>query len=224
MIFSTDDVISYPTLLLFDHCTSAAPTYFSSHYFVTKDVDASRHRFDLINGGVAANNPFSDIESIDSRKMLLLSLGTGIPKRSEKYNAKTSSKWGLLNWVFDKGSSPLLDIYSDESADMVDVHQYRNNQLNTLVAKKAVGINPFPHEFQQTISILEFSKEYEYIEKGKRLEEEQKCVAGKETLTRDLTLQIPSAVGERKRFDFLADFVPEKVKAEDALKGVPTDQ
>ncbi|GJW94209.1 SGNH hydrolase-type esterase domain-containing protein [Tanacetum coccineum] len=129
MIFSTDDVIPYPTLLLFDHCTSAAPTYFSPHYFVTKDADASRHRFDLINGGVAANNP-----------------------------------------------------------------QYRNNQLNTLVAKKAAGINPFPHEFQQTISILEFSKEYEYIEKGKRLEEEQKCVAGKETLAHYLTLQIRSFI------------------------------
>ncbi|GKA14173.1 hypothetical protein Tco_0693819 [Tanacetum coccineum] len=35
---------------------------------------------------------------------------------------------------------------------------------------------------------------------------------------------VTSAVGKRKRFDFLADFVPEKVKADDALKGVPTDQ
>ncbi|PWA67796.1 patatin-like protein [Artemisia annua] len=144
MIFSTDDAneFAWKNARLSDVCigTSAAPTYFSPHYFVTKDVDGSMHRFDLIDGGVAANNPtqvaithiiketlignhkFSDIESIDIRKMLVLSLGTGIPKRSEKYNAKTSSKWGLLNWVFNKGSSPLLDIYSDASADMVDVH------------------------------------------------------------------------------------------------------
>ncbi|GJR29438.1 DNA polymerase epsilon subunit C [Tanacetum coccineum] len=35
---------------------------------------------------------------------------------------------------------------------------------------------------------------------------------------------LSSVVGKRKRFDFLADFVPEKVKAQDALKEVPTDQ
>ncbi|GJR29436.1 DNA polymerase epsilon subunit C [Tanacetum coccineum] len=35
---------------------------------------------------------------------------------------------------------------------------------------------------------------------------------------------LSSVVGKRKRFDFLADFVPEKVKPEDALKEVPTDQ
>ena len=40
--------------------TSAAPTYFSPHYFVTKDADGSMHRFDLIDGGVAANNPVSE--------------------------------------------------------------------------------------------------------------------------------------------------------------------
>ncbi|KAK2987765.1 hypothetical protein RJ640_016360 [Escallonia rubra] len=31
---------------------------------------------------------------------------------------------------------------------------------------------------------------------------------------------IPSVVGKRRRFDFLSDFVPEKVKAEDALKEI----
>ncbi|GKD67496.1 lysine--tRNA ligase, partial [Tanacetum coccineum] len=57
--------------------------------------------------------------------------------------------------------------------------QYRNNQLNTLAAKKAAGINPFPHKFQQTISIPEFRKKYEHLEKGKRLEGERTCVAGR---------------------------------------------
>ncbi|GJR61526.1 lysine--tRNA ligase [Tanacetum coccineum] len=60
-----------------------------------------------------------------------------------------------------------------------DPTQYRNNQLNTLAAKKAAGINPFPHKFQQTISIPEFRKKYEYLEKGKRLEGELTCVAGR---------------------------------------------
>ncbi|KVH92575.1 Acyl transferase/acyl hydrolase/lysophospholipase, partial [Cynara cardunculus var. scolymus] len=152
IIFTTDDVISDPSLvakefvwkdaLLSDVCisTSAAPTFFPPHYFETSDADGTTHGFDLIDGGVAANNPtqvaithilkeiligkhkFSDMESMDGRRMLVLSLGTGIPKREEKYNARTASRWGLLNWVFDNGSSPIIDIYSDASSDMVDIH------------------------------------------------------------------------------------------------------
>ncbi|KAI3669858.1 hypothetical protein L6452_41307 [Arctium lappa] len=144
IIFTTDDAKEFvwKDALLSDVCvsTSAAPTYFPPHYFETRDTDGTTHRFDLIDGGVAANNPtqvaithilkeiligkhkFSEIESIDGRRMLVLSLGTGIAKRAEKYNAKTASRWGLLNWVFDNGSSPIIDIYSDASSDMVDIH------------------------------------------------------------------------------------------------------
>ncbi|PWA67840.1 patatin-like protein [Artemisia annua] len=64
MIFSTDDAKEFvwKNARLSDVCigTSAAPTYFSPHYFVTKDADGSMHRFDLIDGGVAANNPVSE--------------------------------------------------------------------------------------------------------------------------------------------------------------------
>ncbi|KAG5528938.1 hypothetical protein RHGRI_029558 [Rhododendron griersonianum] len=45
--------------LLSDICigTSAAPTYFPAHYFDTKDKDGNTRTFNLIDGGVAANNP-----------------------------------------------------------------------------------------------------------------------------------------------------------------------
>ncbi|KAL4582367.1 hypothetical protein LXL04_006914 [Taraxacum kok-saghyz] len=143
-IFTTDDAKEFvwKDAFLSDVCisTSAAPTYFPPHYFDTTDADGSKRTFDLIDGGVAANNPtqiaithimkeamigkhkFSDLESIDGRKMLVLSLGTGMPKRSEKYNSKKASRWGLLNWVFDNGSSPIIDIFMDASSDMVDIH------------------------------------------------------------------------------------------------------
>lgn len=65
---------------------------------------------------------FSDLESVDGRRMLVLSLGTGMPKRSEKYNSRRASRWGLVNWVFDNGSSPIIDIFMDASSDMVDIH------------------------------------------------------------------------------------------------------
>lgn len=37
--------------------TSAAPTYFPTHYFETEDSDGSVRQFNLTDGGVAANNP-----------------------------------------------------------------------------------------------------------------------------------------------------------------------
>lgn len=53
--------------------------------------------------------------------MLVLSLGTGTAKHEEKYNATKASEWGLLNWVFDKGNTPLIDAYGAASGDMVDI-------------------------------------------------------------------------------------------------------
>ncbi|CAH1421053.1 unnamed protein product [Lactuca virosa] len=143
-IFTTDDAkeFAWKDAFLSDVCisTSAAPTYFPPHYFETTDAEGATRTFDLIDGGVAANNPtqvaithimkevmigkhkFSDLESVDGRRMLVLSLGTGMPKRSEKYNARRASRWGLVNWVFDNGSSPIIDIFMDASSDMVDIH------------------------------------------------------------------------------------------------------
>lgn len=37
--------------------TSAAPTYLPAHYFETQDSDGCVRAFNLIDGGVAANNP-----------------------------------------------------------------------------------------------------------------------------------------------------------------------
>lgn len=144
VIFSTDDGkenIS-KNALLSDVClgTSAAPTFLPAHYFETKDADGKTRSFDLIDGGVAANNPtlmaithiskeilmgkfkFDDMKPMESSRMLVLSLGTGAPKQAEKYSAAAASKWGLLNWVYDNGSTPMVDVYGDASSDMVDIH------------------------------------------------------------------------------------------------------
>jgi patatin-like phospholipase/acyl hydrolase len=45
--------------LLSDVCiaTSAAPTYLPAHYFETKDSEGKVREFNLIDGGIAANNP-----------------------------------------------------------------------------------------------------------------------------------------------------------------------
>ncbi|PHU27369.1 Patatin-like protein 2 [Capsicum chinense] len=144
IIFSTADAKANMSknAQLSDVClsTSAAPTYFPVHYFETKDAQGKTRTFNLVDGGVAANNPtlmaithvskqimrgnfqYEDMENVDCKKMLVLSLGTGIGKHEEKYNATVASRWGMLGWVFNNGATPLIDIFGDASADMVDIH------------------------------------------------------------------------------------------------------
>ncbi|KAG5535678.1 hypothetical protein RHGRI_023443 [Rhododendron griersonianum] len=144
VIFSTDDGKENVSknALLSDIClgTSAAPTFLPAHYFETKDGDGKTRSFDLIDGGVAANNPtlmaithiskqilmgkfkVVDMKPMESSKMLVLSLGTGTPKLAEKYSAVEASKWGLLSWVYENGATPIVDVYNDASSDMVDIH------------------------------------------------------------------------------------------------------
>ncbi|KAK8710879.1 hypothetical protein V6N13_146188 [Hibiscus sabdariffa] len=81
--------------------TSAAPTYFPSYYFKNNGEE-----FNLIDGGIAANNPVS----------------SGSNRREKKYDAQTSSKWGVISWLFKDNNSPILDFYGTASKDMVDYH------------------------------------------------------------------------------------------------------
>nr|KJB17882.1 hypothetical protein B456_003G021700 [Gossypium raimondii] len=145
VIFSTNDakVNDWKNAKLYDACigTSAAPTLLPAHHFETKGSDGKTHSFDLIDGGVAANNPtliaishvrmesfkqnakFNDIEPMDNKRMLVLSLGTGIASMdAPKYDAVTANNWGMLDWIFLNGNTPLLDACGQASSDMVDFH------------------------------------------------------------------------------------------------------
>ncbi|WCJ35387.1 Patatin-like protein 2 [Euphorbia peplus] len=144
-VFSSYQVKSEPLLnaLLSDICiaTSAAPTYLPAHLFETHDDKSGEIReFNLIDGGVAANNPtlvamgevkkeiirgsqdFFPMKPMDYGKYLVLSLGTGSTKAEEKYDAKEAAKWGILGWLTSHNSTPLIDVFSQASADMVDLH------------------------------------------------------------------------------------------------------
>lgn len=143
-IFSTYEVKRSPCLdaPLADICigSSAAPTYFPGHYFKNQDKEGKTQEFNLIDGGVAANNPalvaitqvtkqvfdknpdFFPIKPMDFGRFLVISIGTGSPKSEQKYNAKMASKWGVLGWLLHGGSTPLVDVFMQASADMVDFH------------------------------------------------------------------------------------------------------
>ncbi|TYH99269.1 hypothetical protein ES332_A11G055500v1 [Gossypium tomentosum] len=138
-IFSTYQIPRRPEIdaLLSDICisTSAAPTYFPSYYFKNNDEE-----FNLIDGGIAANNPtlvairevtkeimkenpdFAAMDPLDYGRYLVISLGAGSNRHEKKYDAKTASKWGLISWLFENNASPILDFYGEASKDMIDYH------------------------------------------------------------------------------------------------------
>ncbi|XP_057975381.1 patatin-like protein 2 [Malania oleifera] len=120
--------------------TSAAPTYLPAFHFKNCDTDGNARTFNLIDGGVAANNPalvamsqvtkqvfdenpyFFPIKPMDYGRFLVISIGTGCPKIQQKYDAKMAAKWGTLGWLLHGGSTPLVDVFTQASADMVDFH------------------------------------------------------------------------------------------------------
>uniref|UniRef100_A0A0E0BL63 Patatin n=1 Tax=Oryza glumipatula TaxID=40148 RepID=A0A0E0BL63_9ORYZ len=144
IIFSTYEAKNEPlkNAHLSDICisTSAAPTYFPAHFFKTTSPSGESREFHLIDGGVAANNPtmvamsmiskevlrenqdFKLGKPADYRHYLVISIGTGTAKMAEKYTAPACAKWGVLRWLYDGGFTPLIDIFSHASADMVDIH------------------------------------------------------------------------------------------------------
>lgn len=113
--------------------TAAAPSFFPAHYFETKDSGGKIRSFNLIDGGIAANNPtllamssiwkdndeFVGIGPVDSEKMLVLSLGTGVDKEEKRYTAAEAGEWGMVDWLYD---GTLLRFFADASCDMVDFH------------------------------------------------------------------------------------------------------
>ncbi|XP_043713944.1 patatin-like protein 2 [Telopea speciosissima] len=143
IIFSSYEVSRDPTMnaQLSDICigTSAAPTYLPTYYFKNEDKEGNLREFHLTDGGVAANNPTLvaigevtkqvfkknqdfPITPMDYGRYLVISIGTGAAKIAQKYTASKAAKWGAINWIIDEGSTPIVDVFSQASADMVDLH------------------------------------------------------------------------------------------------------
>ncbi|KAI3962081.1 hypothetical protein MKW92_013369 [Papaver armeniacum] len=120
--------------------TSAAPTFLPAYYFKNTDTNGNEQEFNLIDGGVAVNNPalvaitevtkeifkgnsdFFPIKPVDYGRFLVISVGTGTKKEEEKYTSQKAAKWNILSWLIKGSSTPLIDVFSQASADMVDYH------------------------------------------------------------------------------------------------------
>ncbi|KAJ0240797.1 Patatin-like protein 3 [Hirschfeldia incana] len=142
VVFSSYQAVNHQDIdaKLSDICisTSAAPTYFPAHRFTNEDSEGKKHEFNLIDGGIAANNPtlcaiaevtkqivkknpaMGEISAMDYTRFMVISLGTGSIRNQEKYDAKMASKWGMLSWIYGNGSTPILDCYNEAIHDMVD--------------------------------------------------------------------------------------------------------
>lgn len=70
----------------------------------------------LRNPGEGSINP------LDFDRFLVLSVGTGSNRGEHKYNAKMMAKWGIFTWLFNTGSTPIIDCFSEAITDMVDYH------------------------------------------------------------------------------------------------------
>ncbi|KAI3468350.1 hypothetical protein Pfo_025013 [Paulownia fortunei] len=141
-IFSSYEIknLAYMDALLSDICigTSAAPTFFPAHHFTNADDSGKSWDFNLIDGGVAANNPtlvairevtkqvfrndpdFFPIQPMDYARLLVISLGTGSAKQEQKYTAEMAAKWGVFGWLIQGNSTPIIDVFNQASKDMVD--------------------------------------------------------------------------------------------------------
>ncbi|CAI9786478.1 unnamed protein product [Fraxinus pennsylvanica] len=120
IVFSTYQAMMTPSLdaQLSDICigTSAAPTYLPAYYFKNQIRQGYVREFNLVDGGVAANNPalvainqitkqildgnpdFFPIKPMDYGRFLVISVGTGSSKAQQKYSAQKAAKWGDLGW------------------------------------------------------------------------------------------------------------------------------
>ena len=59
---------------------------------------------------------------MDYAWFLVISIGTGTFKDDEKYNAHEAAKWGIFCWLNSNGSTPIVDVFSQSNADMVNLH------------------------------------------------------------------------------------------------------
>lgn len=58
------------------------------------------------------------------------------------------------------------------------MQQYYENRLSALAAQKAAGVNLYPHKFEVGLSIPEYVKRYEDLNRGDRIEDVEERVAG----------------------------------------------
>ena len=84
-------------------------------------------------------------------RLLVISLGAGSGKKENKYTAKKAAKWGVISWLYEQGSSPIIDAFTEAGNDIVDYHnsvvfnafRSEDNYLRIQVSDKSSQSSPF---------------------------------------------------------------------------------
>lgn len=145
VIFTNSELEKSPELdaKMSDICysTAAVPIYFPPHYFVTNDSNGNKVEFNLVYGGLVADDPallalsiatrrsmeanpaFAPIRSLNYKKLLLLSLGTGTTSEFDAtYTAQETAYWGAIEWLFHNNFKPLTQMAAAGSSYMNDYY------------------------------------------------------------------------------------------------------
>jgi len=72
---------------------------------------------------IVNNNPdMGTLNPLGYDQFLVISIGTGSAKKEERYSAKKAAKWGIISWLYEDGTTPILDITFESSRDIVHYH------------------------------------------------------------------------------------------------------
>lgn len=66
----------------------------------------------------------------------------------------------------------------DDSTEETDPTLYFENRVKVINAKKAKGLNPYPHKFNVTMALPDYVAKYKDLEAGSRLDDVVVAVAG----------------------------------------------
>ena len=75
----------------------------------------------------------------------------------------------------EKEDGPALE---DDSTEITDPSAYFENRVRAINAKKAKGINPYPHKFHVSSTLPEYIAKYSGLEAGEQLTDVTVSVAG----------------------------------------------
>ncbi|VFQ88023.1 unnamed protein product [Cuscuta campestris] len=111
--------------------SSAAPIFFPPHSFKLQSSQGIEE-FNLVDGGVAANNPvlLAIREAVRAYKVplkpesfMILSLGTGSCRGDDMDRIGDPSSWGAMKWLLiPQGTPRITDVFMGASDEMVDVY------------------------------------------------------------------------------------------------------
>ncbi|ONI04659.1 hypothetical protein PRUPE_6G333300 [Prunus persica] len=133
VIFSSYELKRHPSLdaLLSEICigTSAAPPYFPAHQF-SSTTSSQENSISLMASiaikeaekEILKRNPGCGNEELHKR-ILLISLGTGIANDEEEYDAKEVARWGAFQWLIGPHwSSPVVHMCIKVTGGILDYH------------------------------------------------------------------------------------------------------